>query len=426
MIFNLPYGKEQIEINIDANIDIEVINPKRVKPASNYLDLLDQALENPINAKPFTELVSGGNKKIIFVIDDYTRKFPNKLIIPPILKKLKNLGVKNEDISFIMACGTHGEPTSDHLDELFTINGKFFLGDCTLYCNNVHSSEFEYMGETSRDVPIEINKEYLRADVRILLTDVEYHYYAGFGGGRKSILPGVSSESTISKNHAFLIDPNSKTGNLEGNPVHLDMLEVAEKIGADLVINVVKTLDNKILDIKAGAINDAFLEAVKIYDSNNRIKLDKKADMVILSAGGFPKDINLYQALKGVEHCRRALKNNGYMFFIAECSEGIGHKVFDEWMVKYNTLEKVKNQVVNAFKMGGHKVYYLLMAKNQTAHIFLYSKISKDETENKFLLDYIENPDDLNRKINDIIDKKNINSIYIIPHSKDLLIEANE
>jgi nickel-dependent lactate racemase len=424
MTYKLPFGNEEVELKIAADINIEIINPKEVKPADNYLDLLDYCLENPINAKPLSELVTDKDKRIIFVIDDYTRKFPNKLIIPPILKKLKKLGVKNENVSFIMACGTHGEPTSDHLDHLFKIGNEFFLKDYTLFCNSVYDSDFEYMGETIRGTPIEINKEYLNADVKILLTDVEYHYYAGFGGGRKSILPGISSEKTINKNHALLVDPKSKTGNLEGNPVHLDMLEVARKIGADLVVNIVKTPDNNILDIKVGNINDAFMEAVKVYDKNYRVELDKKADMIILSAGGYPKDLNLYQALKGVEHCRRAVKDGGYIFFIAECIDGVGHDVFNEWMIKYNTLEKVSEQIQTNFKMGGHKVYYLLMAKNQAPNFYLYSKLPQDEVENKFLLNYIANVDDLNKIINDIIHSRKMNLIYIIPHSKDILIDV--
>ncbi|MHA1270012.1 MAG: nickel-dependent lactate racemase [Candidatus Helarchaeota archaeon] len=426
MIYKLAYGTENIEIRIDnPDVEVQIINPKSVKPADDYISLLEHALEHPINSEPFSKIISGIDKKIIFVIDDYTRKFPNKLIIPPILKKLKDAGVKKDNISFIMACGTHGEPTGDHIDELFAIDGKSILADYTLFCNNVYNSEFEYLGETSRGTPIEINKEYLNADVKILLTDVEYHYYAGFGGDRKSILPGVSSDNTISKNHAFMVDKNSKTGNLDNNPVHLDMLEVSKIVGADFVINVIKTVDNQIIDIKTGALNDAFLEAVKLYDQNYRIKLNSKADMIILSAGGYPKDINLYQALKGLEHCRNAVKDGGYIFFIAECFEGVGHKVFDEWMVKYNTLEKVVSQIQTKFKMGGHKVYYLLLAKQQTSNIYLYSKIPKNEVINKFLLNYIRDSDELNEIINKIILDKGIKSVYIIPHSKDILIDVD-
>ncbi|MHA1230287.1 MAG: nickel-dependent lactate racemase [Candidatus Helarchaeota archaeon] len=425
MKYKLPYGNKYVELRIDnSNINVSIINPKDVKPAENYLELLEKALENPINSKPFSEIISRKNKKIIFVIDDYTRKFPNKLIIPPILKMLKKAGVKNENVSFIMACGTHGEPTSDHLDDLFTINGEFILKDYALFCNNINNSDFVYLGKTSRGTPIEINKEYLDADIKILLTDVEYHYYAGFGGDRKSILPGVSSGNTISKNHALMIDPNSRTGNLKNNPVHLDMVEVAKKIGADFVVNVIKTVDNQIIDIKAGALHDAFMEAVKIYDQNYRIKLKSKADMIIISAGGYPKDINLYQALKGLEHCRPAVKDNGYIFFLAECIEGIGHKVFDEWMVKYNTLDKVKKQIQSNFKMGGHKVYYLLMAKSQTPNIYLYSELPKEEVVNKFQLKYIGNQNELNTKINNILKNEDIETVYIIPHSKDILIDS--
>ncbi len=425
MKYKIPFGNRELEISIEIeNIRVDKINPKKVKPVDDYLRLLENALEYPINSKPFSEIVSGENKKIVFVIDDYTRKFPNRMIIPPILEKLDQLGIEKKNISFIMGCGTHSEPTLDHLNALFTINGKNILDGYNFSFNNINESKFRFLGETKRGTPIEINEEYLNADVRILLTDVEYHYYAGFGGDRKSVLPGVSSQKSINRNHAMLVDPNSFTGNLENNPVHLDMMEAAKRAGVDFVVNVVKTVDDQILDIKAGALGDAFLEAVKIYDKNYRIKLNSKADMIIISAGGYPKDINLYQALKGIEHCRRAVKNNGYIFFLAECKEGVGHKVFNEWMIKYNTFEKVSAQVQTNFKMGGHKVYYLLLAKKQTPNIYLYSNLPKDEVINKFQLNYIKNEKELNIKINKIIKNKGVKSIYIIPNSKDILIDV--
>ncbi|NHI93692.1 MAG: nickel-dependent lactate racemase [Candidatus Lokiarchaeota archaeon] len=422
--FKIPYGTKELEINIEPNVEIELIKPKDAKCSLDCVKSLQDALENPINTKPFSEIISDKPKKIVFVIDDYTRKFPNVLIIPPILDILKNRGILKENITFLMGCGTHKEPNQEHIKKLFfDKNGKNVLEGYRLVWNDIHKSKFKNIGTTSRGTPIEINEEYLNSDIRILLTDLQYHYYAGFGGDRKSILPGVASEKAIDRNHSLLIDPKAKAGNLNGNPIHLDMLEIAQKVGVDFVVNVITDLNNEIIDIKAGALNDAFLEAIKIYDSSYKIELTSKSDMIILSAGGYPKDINLYQALKGLEHCRSAVKDNGFIFFIAECNEGIGHQVFDEWMDKYNTLEKVSKQLQTKFKMGGHKVYYLLLAKKQTPNIFLLSKLPENQVKNKFFLTPISDEKSLERIINDTIKKNNIKKIYLIPNGGDILIE---
>ena len=422
--YKIPYGSEELEIKIESDVDIELIKPKDVKCSPDCTKTLLGALENPINSEPFSKIISDKEKTIVIVVDDYTRKFPNTLIIPPLLEILKKNGTPKEKITFLMACGTHKEPNKEHLKKMFTdTNGNNILEGYRLIWSNIHKSEFKKIGETNRGTPIEINTEYLNADIKILLTDLQFHYYAGFGGDRKSILPGVSSELAIERNHALLIDPKARAGNLDGNPVHLDMQEIASKVGADFVINVITNLHGDIIDIKAGSINDAFLEAVKIYDSSYKVTLDSKADMLILSAGGYPKDINLYQALKGLEHCRAAVKENGVIFYLAECKEGVGHQVFDEWMIKYNTLEKVSKQLQTKFKMGGHKVYYLLNAKKQTPHIYLLSKLPKDEVINKFFLNHLQNKEELENIINKKIKENNVKKIYLIPNGGDILIE---
>ena len=425
--YKIPYGTKEIEINIDSDVQIELIKPKDVKCSLDCVKSLHVALENPINSKPFSEIISDPNKKIIFIIDDYTRKFPNVLILPPLLDILKNKGIPKKNITFLMGCGTHKAPNEEHFKKMFyDENEKNVIEGYRLIWNNIYESSFKNLGLSSKGTPIEINTEYLNADIKIILSDIQFHYYAGFGGDRKSILPGIASEKSIDRNHSLLTDPNARAGNLDGNPVHLDMLEIAQKVGSDFVINVIADLYGDIIDIKAGALNDAFLEAVKIYDSSYKIELQSKADMIILSAGGYPKDINLYQALKALEHCRSAVKNNGIIFFLAECEEGIGNNVFDAWMDEYNTLEKISKQLETKFKMGGHKVYYLLLAKKQTPHIYMLSKIPRNEVKNKFFLTPINDEKTLERLINDTINKNLIKKVYIIPNGGDVLINIKQ
>ena len=425
--YSIPYGSEKLEFTIQADVEVDVIKPGEVKCSLDCVQSLNDALDNPINSKPFSEIISEKTKKYVLVIDDYTRKFPNKLIIPPILERFHEKGIPKENITFLMGCGTHKEPNKEHLKKMFhDNNGKNILEGFRLIWNNIEKSEFKNLGTTSRGTPIEINIEYLNADVKILLADIQFHYYAGFGGGRKCILPGVSSNLTIDRNHSFLTDPLARTGNLDDNPVHLDMKEAAEMVGADFVINVVTSIEGEVIDIRAGSLNDAFLEATKIFEDNYKITLNSKADMLILSAGGYPKDINLYQGLKGLEHCRSAVKEGGIIFYFAECKEGIGNKVFDEWMDEYNTFNKIKAQLETSFVMGGHKVYYLLSAIKQVKDLYMLSKLPAELVEKKFLVIPIKNKASLEGIINKSINENNVKKIYIIPNGGDILIDVKE
>lgn len=416
--FQLPYGSEKIEIILPDDVNAEEINPVAPKTVVNPEKSILKALNNPVTGPKFDELFDPSiPQTICLVIDDYTRTSPIKLLIPPILKHLDELGINHENIFFLMACGTHTPPTEQQITNMFGEPGSSIIEGYELRFNDIKQSTFRDLGTTSFGTPIQINEDYLNADIKILLTDIEYHYYAGFGGDRKSILPGISSEKSIEHNHGLLVDPLAITGNLEGNPIHLDMNEIARAAPPDFVVNVVMSLDDKLIDVKCGPLDIAFKEAAQIYDKNYAIFIEELADVAIISAGGYPKDINLYQATKAIEHCRNAVKAGGTIIFIAECRDGIGHKVFEEWMEKYPTLESVSEAVCAHFKMGGHKVFYLLKALSN-ATIFIYSQIPQDIIETKYQLKYIENLQDLFQDTIQVGQK-----VYVVPHGGSLLLK---
>ncbi len=145
-----------------------------------------------------------------------------------------------------------------------------------------------------------VNRMFAEADVRVLLGDVGFHYYAGYGGGRKSVLPAVCGEETIKQNHAMLLHANARTGNLDDNPVHRDMTEAARLAKVDFIVNVVENKKGEIVKAFAGDLEQAFLEAVKLVDEMYRVTVDRRADIIVVSAGGYPADMNLYQAYKAL------------------------------------------------------------------------------------------------------------------------------
>jgi nickel-dependent lactate racemase len=191
---------------------------------------------------------------------------------------------------------------------------------------------------------------------------VGFHYYAGYGGGRKSVLPAVAGEETIKHNHAMLLNPNARTGILSGNPVHEDMTEAARLAKVDFIVNTISNSKGEIVEAFAGDVEQAFLEAVKAVDEMYRVSVDRRADIVVASPGGYPADMNLFQAYKALDNALAIVKRGGVVVLVAECAEGHGNQVFYDWMARLGDLKAVEREIKRNFVLGGHKAYYLLKA----------------------------------------------------------------
>ena len=220
-----------------------------------------------------------------------------------------------------------------------------------------------YVGKTkTQGNKVYLNRVFAEADVKVLLGDVDFHYYAGYGGGRKSVLPAVAGEETIKHNHAMLLQASAHAGTLAGNPVHEDMTEAARLAKVDFILNVVTNSKGEIVKAFAGDLEQAFNEAVKLVDEMYRVPVDNRADIVVVSPGGYPADIDLYQAYKALDNALEVVKRNGVIILVAECTEGHGNEVFYDWMMRLGELKKVEHEIKHNFAMGGHKAYYLLRA----------------------------------------------------------------
>jgi nickel-dependent lactate racemase len=219
-----------------------------------------------------------------------------------------------------------------------------------------------------------VNRVFAEADVKVLLGDVGFHYYAGYGGGRKSVLPAISGEETIKHNHSMLLHANARAGNLVDNPVHQDMTEGARLAKVDFILGVVENKKGEIVKAFAGDLELAFVEAVKLVDEMFRVMVERRGDIIVVSAGGYPADINLYQAYKALDNSLDAVKRGGVIILVAECPEGHGNQVFYDWMMRLGDLKNVEHEIKRNFVMGGHKAYYLLKAL-QNHQIILVSSL---------------------------------------------------
>ena len=354
----LPYSRTEVPIRVPDENLLGIIEAKQVSASPDAVSEITHALDNPLGGMRIETLAKPGQKACI-VVDDKTRPTPSHLMVRPILERLNQAGVRDEDITILFGCGTHLTMTQDDAPPLI---GDDCAKRVKLLLHDAEQKDLVYVGETSRGTKVRVNRVFAEADIKILTGDVELHYYAGYGGGRKSVLPAITDSESTQHNHSFLFDPASKTGNIEGNPVHLDMVEAAHLAKPDFTLNIVLNPQNSIVKAFSGDMDRVFEEGVRIVDDMYKVPVDSLADIVAVSPGGHPADINLFQAHKGLDSALGIVKDGGVIILVAECPEGHGHKVFYDWMTKFKTAGDMKKEIRRNFVFGAHKAYYMAEA----------------------------------------------------------------
>lgn len=361
MLYKLPFGKTETVVNIPSKYQVRLLKPGNVASVPSGIKEIERALGAPVNSKRLSEIAERG-KNAVIIISDTTRPTPTAKLLPPLISELKAGRV--EDITVVFGLGIHRKQTEDEK--------KAILGE--LY-GRVKSIEHDvtgcvYLGTTSRGTPVEIFKPVADADIVVCTGTIEFHYYAGYSGGAKSILPAVSSKRSIDANHALMLDPKSCAGRLD-SPVREDIEEAAELIGVDFILNAVLNERKEIIFAAAGNYIDAHRKGAAFLDKISKVKVEP-ADIVIVSPGGWPKDIDIFQSHKALEHAKNAVKDGGSIILVAECREGYGNRVFEEWL-KFNR-EDVIERFKSGFVMGGHKAA-LIAALAKRVDLYLVSSL---------------------------------------------------
>jgi len=378
----LPYGKTDICVRVPARNLLGSIEPKEQPGAPDAKAEVERALKEPVGSKRLSEIAKPEHK-VAIVVDDATRHAPSDVMILPVLAELNAAGMKDENITVVFGCGTHRAVKAEEATGLL---GAEVLKRVKTVSHDCKAQDLVYVGTTkTHGNKVYLNRTFAEADVKVLVGDVGFHYYAGYGGGRKSVLPAVSGEETIKHNHAMLLHANARTGVLAGNPVHEDMTEAARLAKVNFIVNVVTNSKGEIVKAFAGDLEQAFLEAVKTVDEMYRATVDRRADIVVASPGGYPADMNLFQAYKAVDNALELVKRGGVIILVAECPEGHGNQVFYDWMMRFGELKAVEREIKRNFVLGGHKAYYLLKAL-QNHQIILVSSLPDYYAANVFKL----------------------------------------
>lgn len=240
------------------------------------------------------------------------------------------------------------------------------------------------MGVTDRGTPVEITRAVAQADRRICIGNIEYHYFAGYSGGAKAIMPGVSTRGAIQKNHSMMADARCCAGNLDTNPLRQDLEQAAQICDVDFIVNVVLDEHKQIVHAAAGDLILAHREGCRFLDRMYLCRIDRRADIVLVSQGGAPKDLNLYQTQKALDNARHAVRKGGIIILIGSCREGLGEKVFEEWMLSAPDPQSMIERIGREFQLGGHKAAAIAMTL-QHAQIMLVSELEDDFVRRIFL-----------------------------------------
>lgn len=329
-LINMQYGSGSLSCNIPEKNFLGFLNGNSDSKDDSVKEIILEALESPIGSKRISEKVKSGDK-VCIVISDITRCWQRiDLYLPYIIKELNEAGIKDEDITLLCANGSHRKQTEEEHKLLIgeELYKRFRIKDNDCF----DESGMLYLGTTSFGTPVSVNKIALESDMLIITGAVVFHDMAGFGGGRKSILPGISSYSTIMVNHSLSLSPVpgqgsnklTQSGKLSGNPMHEDMLEAALMVRPDFMFNVIINENGEIGHAVAGDLVEAHKKACSIVKQSETAYIKEKADIVIASAGGYPKDINLYQSSKVLTNAKEAVKEGGTIIAVCECKEGFG------------------------------------------------------------------------------------------------------
>ncbi len=361
----------------DANV-LGVLEPNAVNIRLRGAEAVADALENPLGTSRLREIVRPG-EKVAIITSDITRPFPSKTVLPLVLEELYAAGVKPADIAVVFALGSHRLQTPE---EMIRLIGKELYA--TLRCLDSNAEDYVLMGKTSHGTPVEIARAVAEADRRICLGNIEYHYFAGYSGGAKAIMPGVSTRAAIQSNHSLMVEPESVAGRLEDNPVRMDLEEAISICPIDFIVNVVLDEHKDIIHAVAGHFVEAHRKGCRFLDTLYGKHIDQRADIVIVSQGGSPKDLNLYQTQKALDNAKHAVKKGGVIILVGSCKEGLGEEVFEEWITAAPTPQYLVQRIKEDFQLGGHKAAAIALVLENAA-IHLVSEMDPDLVRTLFM-----------------------------------------
>ncbi len=378
MEISLPYGDEKIRFSLPEKNVLGILDASSPPPIDNIEECVQVALKKPIGSMPLEDLIARKKpKSAAIVVNDLTRSTPTSEILPSILAFLDSAGISKKETFIIIATGTHRPLNAVEIEKVV---GRKISETFQVVNHDCDSPDLVSLGKLSTGNELLVNPLVAKSDLKLAVGEVLFHYYAGFAGGRKSLLPGVAGRQSTMGNHSLMLHPGARVGNIKGNPVHDEMIEAHSRCPFDFIVNSVANSRKEVVALVGGDPIKAWHKGVEIYNGMNTVGIEKTADVAIVSSGGFPKDINLLQAHKAMELASGAIREGGSLILLAECREGYGHPVFAEWAGRALSKDELFRKIRENLVFGGHKLYLLARL---AARMKLFLKSSLDEAASR-------------------------------------------
>lgn len=402
-----PYGKEFLEYDFNESELIGVLESsiEEYKPLGTPEELVKAAMENPVGSPRLSELAKG-KKNIVIIASDHTRPVPSKVIIPPMLKEIKE-GNPDAEITILIATGCHRGTTRDELVAKF---GEDIVNSVNIYIHDCDESEkLVNLGKLPSGGDCEVNSIAVNADLLVAEGFIEPHFFAGFSGGRKSVLPGVCGRKTVLANHCaeFIADDNARTGILDGNPIHKDMLWAAETAGLKYVVNVVLNAEKQAIYAVAGDTFEAHKKGVDFLCEQCGAKA-QPADIVLTTNGGYPLDQNVYQSIKGMTAGEATVKDGGVIIMIAKCNDSVGGDHFYHQMADEPDINKIMADLMSRGRLETLPDQWMtqILSRILLKASVIYVSEMDDKTVEEMHMIPAKNLDDAMKKAREILGKE--------------------
>jgi nickel-dependent lactate racemase len=415
----VPYGKGLQVSEIDDSVLVEFVNYEKKELKENEESMLKCALDNPIGSKPLEEIISD-DEKILIVVNDQTRPGPNKLILSELTKRLLTK-IKKDQITFIIATGSHRVPTNE---ELRNILGEEIVNDYNIILHKCQDDDsLVYFGESLHDVPIYVNKALIECSFCIVTGLIAPHHAAGYSGGRKSIVPGLAGFETLKIHHSLPIRPfEPAMGMIYGNPFHEVALDVALKTKTKFMVNAVQNPQKQNIAFVAGDLIEAHEKGVDQCKEASEVYLKEKADIVVVSPGGYPRDRNLYQAQKALSVAETIGNPECTFILVAEAKDGYGEGVLREWLTEAQNPEEVIERFrKEGYDIGSNKAFMFARAMTKGKVVVVSEYLDKDEL-NGMMLGHAES---LQQALDEAIRRKTPNKVLVLPNAVNIIPKIN-
>jgi nickel-dependent lactate racemase len=352
MKIKLAYGKAGLWVDLPDAWDVTVIEPRFVLGLPDPAQALTDALAAPMGAPPLSDRVKATDRAGI-VFSDITRATPHGQILPAVLAELAHLPPEN--ITLFCALGTHRSNTEAELRSMFEMSGSPEIADALLRYRIVQNNSFDpatqvHMGQTTRGHDIWINQELAACDVKILTGFIEPHFFAGFSGGGKALMPGMAGQRTVLGNHdaGMIADPNATWGITHGNPIWEEVMEVAHSVGGTFLVNVTLNKHKEITGVFAGDLDQAHAAGCAFVKETAMAPVPRAFDIVVTTNSGYPLDMNLYQAVKGMSAAALVVKEGGAILCAAECSDGIpDHGLYGQLLRESSSPRELLDRIMS-------------------------------------------------------------------------------